>query len=430
MRSMFVLSILAAVLSVSWLVAADTSSRADVKEAPVVNPYAKWKEFVPNNDPWFFPLAVFTQEPKNAGRYKELGINVYFYLWKGPTAAQITELKKHDMRVICEFNDYAQKHLVDDPIVVAWTHLDEPDLAIFKRADLLANQEQAKKLVKEHWPKMYKEMDLDNKDYKGWGFGYGPDACRKHYEHIKTFDKTKPVIIGLSKAVVEPFNGRGDRKPHDEDFSEYINGSSDIAAFDIYPVAYGRADDLWLVPKGIDNLNKWDKGNRPKWCAIECTFGRPDNPSATAAQIRAEIWMAIIHGGRGIGYFVHNFDKNGKYVTGSGLLKDAEMMKAIKKQNAEIRALAKVIYAPQIKGVSLATHPEAKLDYVAKKVDGQVYILSSTMTTTPTSATFSVEGLKDGEVEVINEDRTLKLKDGKFTDSFAGYDVNLYRIKK
>ncbi len=139
--------------------------------------------------------------------------------------------------------------------------------------------------------------------------------------------------------------------------------------------------------------------------------------------------MAIIHGARGIGYFVHNFDKNGKYVTGSGLLKDAEMMKAITKQNAEIKSLAKVIYAPQIKDVSLKTDPEAKLDYVAKKVDGAMYILSSTMTTKPTSATFTIKGVKNGEVEVINEGRTLKLTNGTFTDAFAGYDVNLYRIK-
>ena len=62
-------------------------------------------------------------------------------------------------------------------------------------------------------------------------------------------------------------------------------------------------------------------------------------------------------------------------------------------------------------------------------MDAEVYILSSTMTVTPTTATFSIEGVNDGEVEVINENRALKVKDGKFTDAFAGFDVNLYRIK-
>jgi hypothetical protein len=429
-KAIVVASMLTAVLCVSCRAAPDALSDADPEGALVTNPYAKWEGFVSEDDPWFFPLAVFTQAPKNAGRYKELGINVYFYLWKGPTAEQIAELKKHDMRTICEFNDYAAKHLVNDPIVLAWTHVDEPDLAIFSRDDLLADQEKAKKLVKEHWPEMYKEMDLDNKDYDGWGFGYGPDVCRKHYERIKTFDKTRPVIIGLSQAILEPRNGRGDRKYHDEDYPAYINGSSDIATFDIYPVAYGRADELWLVPKGVDNLNEWDNGNRPKWCAIECTFGRPDKPCATPEQMRAEIWMAIIHGARGLGFFVHHFDRNGKYVTDAGLLQDPEMMNAVKKQTAEIRALGKVIYAPQIKDVSLSTTPEAGLDFVPKRVDGHVYILASTMTTRPTAATFSVEGIDDGEVEVIGEGRVLRIEDGQFTDAFGGYDVNLYKIRK
>jgi len=398
-------------------------------EPPVVNPYSVWEGFVPADDPWFFPLAVYTQEPKRAGKYKAIGINVFFHLWQGPTAEQIAELEKHGMRTVCEFNEYAEKNLLDSPVVLAWTHLDEPDLVSkFKRKYLFEDQERAKALVKEHWPKMYDEMDLDHKDYGGWGFGYGPEYCRKHYEHIKQFDTKRPVIMGLSKGVVVPFKGRGDRADHNEDYIEYLKGTCDMNGFDIYPVAYGRPDELNLVPKGIENLNKWDANNQLKWCAIECTFGRPDNPSASPEQIRAETWMAIIHGARAIGYFVHHFDKNGKYVTDNGLLEDPEMTEYIKHQNAEIKSLAKVIYAPEIDAVSLTTQPEAELDYVAKKVDDAVYILSSTLTTNGTEATFTIEGLSDATVEVINENRTVPMKNGTFFDAFGGYDVNLYRI--
>lgn len=401
-----------------------------LKEAPVANPYSAWDGFVPEDDPWFFPLAVYTQPPERAGKYKAIGINTYYHLWKGPTAGQVAELKKHGMRTVCEFNEYAQEHLLDDPAVLAWTHRDEPDLvSTFKRKYLLKDQARAKALVKEHWPEMYDEMDLDTKDYDGWGFGYGPASCREYYGHIKRFDTRRPVIMGLSKGVVVPFNGRGDRKQNNEDYIEYLSGTCDMNGFDIYPVAYGRPNELNLVPKGIDNLNRWDANNQLKWCAIECTFGSPDGPSATPEQIRAETWMAIIHGARAIGYFVHHFDKNGKFVTSNGLLVDPDMAEAIKKQNAEIRSLAKVVYAPETGAVSLSTEPEAKLDFVAKKVDGAVYILSSTMTTNATEATFSIEGLGDARVEVVNEDRTIPVKDGVFTDSFGGYDVNLYKIK-
>lgn len=39
----------------------------------------------PSEDPGDFPIAVWLQDPRNAARYKELGINVYVGLWKGPT---------------------------------------------------------------------------------------------------------------------------------------------------------------------------------------------------------------------------------------------------------------------------------------------------------------------------------------------------------
>lgn len=220
------------------------------------NPFSKWAGFVPKDDPYFFPIGVYTQDPVNAGKYKALGINLYMLLWEGPTAEQIAELKKHDMRVFCKFNEYAKNHLLDDPIVVGWNHMDEPDLAKFTRTSLLENQAKTKNIVKEHWPKMYEEMDLDNKDYAGWGFGYSPGYLQNHYEYIKKYDARRPIKLGLSKAVVLSTVARGDRMLNDEDYFAYANGnSSDLISFDVYPVAYGNPDKLWQIPAGIDRLN-------------------------------------------------------------------------------------------------------------------------------------------------------------------------------
>jgi len=407
-----------------------SASGASEISPPVTNPYSVWEDFVPEDDPWFFPIAVYTQEPWFAGLYKNLGINLYYYLWEGPTAEQIALLKKHDMRVIADFNEYAEKHLVDDPIVAAWTQHDEPDIAVthHTKETMLADPEQAKALMKEIWPEMYKEMELDTKPYAGEGFGLSPDYCERHYNHIKSFDRKRPVFVGLSSLVIKHYPIRGDREGHPEDYPEYVNRCGDMVAFDIYPVAYGLADELNLVPKGVDQLNEWDTGDKPKWVAIECTFGRPSAPVATPDQIRAEIWMSIIRGARGIGYFVHHFNRNYKCVTDEGLLRDPEMMAAVKKQNAEIQSLARVIYAPEIDTVTLRVEPEVELDFKAKKVDGLTYIFASTTTTDSTTATFTLKEIQSGMVEVVNEDRILKIKGGTFTDDFGGYDVNLYRI--
>ena len=59
------------------------------------------------DDSTFFPLGVWLQSPNNATNFKELGINLYIGLWKGPTASQLQELKKAGMAVICHQNAIA-----------------------------------------------------------------------------------------------------------------------------------------------------------------------------------------------------------------------------------------------------------------------------------------------------------------------------------
>src|SRR6266404_7273348 len=45
-------------------------------------------------DPGFFPIGVWLQSPRNAAKYKAAGINLYVALWRGPTEAQLAELRK------------------------------------------------------------------------------------------------------------------------------------------------------------------------------------------------------------------------------------------------------------------------------------------------------------------------------------------------
>src|ERR1044071_3522665 len=98
---------------------------ADDPRRPVAPP-PREKHFLA--DPDVFPVAVWLQSPARAADYKAIGINLYVGLWKGPTDAQLADLKRHGMRVVCSQNAVGLKHL-DDPTIVAWMHGDEPDNA-------------------------------------------------------------------------------------------------------------------------------------------------------------------------------------------------------------------------------------------------------------------------------------------------------------
>src|SRR5215207_1379274 len=65
----------------------------------------------------FFPLAVWVQNPLRAAEYKKAGINTYVALWNGPTDAQLAELDKHGMKVVCHQNKVGLAHKDNKTII-------------------------------------------------------------------------------------------------------------------------------------------------------------------------------------------------------------------------------------------------------------------------------------------------------------------------
>ena len=114
-----------------WLLISSVASVAlDWKQsvAPAQsNPYVHWKNG-PSHEAEFYPIAVWLQSPRKAKQYRDAGFNTYVGLWKGPTEAQLAELKEAGMKVICHQNPVGLRH-VDDPTIVGWMHGDEPDNA-------------------------------------------------------------------------------------------------------------------------------------------------------------------------------------------------------------------------------------------------------------------------------------------------------------
>lgn len=359
------------------------------------SPYAPWKNGPPA-DPAFFPIAVWLQAPRNAPRYKELGINTYVGLWNGPTQAQIDELEKHGINVICSQDPQFKNR----KSIIAWMHDDEPD----------------------------------NAQSLGKGKGYGPpistDKIIDDYKQMVARDPTRPVLLNLGQGVAyDNYIGRGVRRGKLEDYPRYIQGS-DIVSFDIYPANHDKPeikDQLWYVPKGVTRLREWSEDRKIVWNCIECTAIGSDKIRVTPDQVRSEVWMSIIHGSRGIIYFVHQFKP--KFIE-AGLLADAQMSKAVATLNAQIHQLAPVINSPPLDGAVKVESDNDKIPiaHTARRHDGSTYLFAVAMRPGQTRATFQVPGLDRATIQVIGESRTLNLSAGRFADDFAAFGVHLYRI--
>jgi len=352
------------------------------------------------DDASFFPIAVWVQSPNRAEEYKAAGINMYVGLWHGPTEEQLKALEKAGMKLVCAQNAVGLSNK-NSPVIVAWMHGDEPD----------------------------------NAQSLGSGKGYGPpilpEVIQGRYEKMKAADPSRPVLLNLGQGVAwDNYIGRGVRRNHPEDYPEYLKGC-DIGSFDIYPAVHDKkeiAGKLEYVARGVQRLEEWTEGKKRIWNCIECTHISNVNVKPTPEQVRSEVWMALIHGSRGLIYFVHQFKPEFRE---AGLLADKEMVEAVTAINKQIQELAPVLNSPSVKDLVQVESSDANVPVatMVKKGKDGTYVFAVSMRNGPTRATFKVKGMGQGLVEVLGEGRELKPAAGSFEDAFAGYAVHLYRMQ-
>lgn len=341
----------------------------------------------PADDVGFFPIGVWLQDPDNAPAYRSIGINLFIGQWQGPTEAQLASLRAAGMPVIADQNQVALSRL-DDPTLAGWLQQDEPD----------------------------------NAQPDGAG-GYGPcvepAVVVERYEQMRRADPTRPVLLNLGQGVA-----------HDIDRPYVGAGAADIVSFDIYPVTspYDHIrGDLWRVALGVDRLREWTAGTKIIWNVIETTHISSES-LPTPHQIRAEVWMSLVHGSMGIVYFAHEWKPAFRE---AALLHYPETRDAVAAINAEILGLAPVLNSGErLDEIALMTHrPGVPVDILARGYEGWVYLFAVSMRDEATDLSFAVpQAARFGTVEVLGEDRRLELRSRVFEDHFEGYDVHLYRM--
>lgn len=347
------------------------------------------------HDPHRFPIGVWLQSPENAKRYKDAGINFYIGLWQGPTEQQLRDLRAAGMPVICDQNAIGLAHR-GDPEILGWTQQDEPDNA------------------------------------QPSGNGYGPCVPPANvvakFRELKAADPSRPVVLNLGQGVAnDDWVGRGSGASL-SDYQTYVGGG-DIVSYDIYPVSsYSKQpseDYLWLVPKGVDRLQSWVHGAKPTWNCLECT-GVDSGKKPTPDQVKAELWMSVIHGSRGIVYFAHEFKPAFKE---AALLQDSAMLAAVTKMNAQLQGLASVINLGKVgRTIRVSSlKPSVGVDTLELSYGGATYLFAVGMANEPTTATFSVPSGRSAEV--LGEGRSVQIDGGRFAEEFSPYAVHLYRIR-
>jgi hypothetical protein len=186
-------------------------------------------------------------------------------------------------------------------------------------------------------------------------------------------------------------------------------GKSDMVGFDLYPLQeFCSADWLPDVAGAQRELVRLARG-RPTFQWIEVRTWKCNAPAVrvTAATVRAESWLAVAGGARGLGFFPAGWDPA---VTPA--------IAAVSKETAAIGAALAAADAPVA-----ATAPVVA---TARTVSGALYVIAVNPTRTAVHATITAPGLNGRTLTALGEGRTVASSGDSFDDGFGWLAVHLY----
>jgi hypothetical protein len=365
--------------------------------------YSRWSHGPPAN-PNFFPIAVWLQSASASPAYRAIGINTYIGLSQDTTNAELAALRDAGMQTICDPDQDWMSHLTD-PTIDGWRiPQDEPDNA---------------------------------QPVTDGGSGYGPcidpSTIVAEYDTQVAADPSRPLFLNLGQGVAYiDYPGRGSACAGQTSMYPLYAAGADLLSFDIYPVNNTDATtggNLWYVATGVDNLRGWASYQKPVWNWIETTGIDDPLHTPTPAQIKTEVWMSLVHGSMGIGYFCHIFSPS---FIEAGLLSVTANAAAVGAIDSQIEALAPVLNTQSLaNGATVSSsNSSVPVDIMVKRYAGNLYVFAVAMRSGSTTATFALRGVSTATAAVLGESRSLGVDGGTFSDTFAPYAVHLYEINK
>jgi RNA polymerase sigma factor (sigma-70 family) len=323
--------------------------------------YSAWKNG-PSDDPSYFPIGVWMQDPKWAEEYRDAGINVYVGMKNSPTAEELAMLRASQMTLICG-QDAAALDFHDDKTISGW---------------------------------------IDVEDYADHKKIAAPAFVARHYRSLSSAEPTHPVALFLPEGV---------------DYGSYLAGCN-IAIMDLWPLLYYEKE-----PRKTDQIYGWVHSGKPVWNLSENSLHNRYRLSP-----ETEAWLGLVQGARGQIWYVH---KSPAEDNDRSLLDNPQLLSAITAVNRRIRSLAPVLNAPhESDGVEVESFEPDVAVATTRHWGGEAYVFAVGLRDTEAQVTMRIRGLK-GELKatVLDENRSIAVKDGLLSDVFEPHAVHLYRIK-
>ena len=213
--------------------------------------------------------------------------------------------------------------------------------------------------------------------------------------------------------LTDHFSQRAAPPPNGKDIYPAFFESADVIGFDTYPVEVrcrlDMIDNVYWMQRELITLTRgkptfqWIEAGPMEHCR--------ENQDPTPEVVRAETWLAIAGGARGIGYFPDWWEES---------IRDE-----VRLTNREILALAPALLAP----VARANWSvESPVRVAARRHNGATYVVAVNTSNAPTTAVFTVPGLGGRSLRAFREGRIVRPLGDLVTDKLPGLGVAVYVV--
>jgi hypothetical protein len=203
--------------------------------------------------------------------------------------------------------------------------------------------------------------------------------------------------------------------------SEYgvFGRMADVAGFDLYPLGHCQSDLTAVYQAQRDFIQL--TGGMPTFQWIETGPIKPTYCGGfkmTAAELNAEVWLAIVGGARGIGYFTHTWSPDHKAFDVTPTLQNA-----MKSTSSELAAVG-----PGLLGRTVSSGVNNSAIKVVARAGGDNidYVFAVNTQRVPITAQVDVPRLDDGALKVFREKRAVIVGNHQFVDTFQALAVHVY----
>jgi hypothetical protein len=272
-----------------------------------------------------------------------------------------------------------------------------------------------------------------NKDEAWWGNTPAADLQRG-YDVIKQEDVNHPI-----EQTHAPRGTIADLQPY--------NSAADILALDIYPVGVPPGANSLLANKEISMvgdyaqfLSQVGNGQKHFWMVEQIAWSGVTPPAKTLVfptfrQSRYMAYQAIVNGARGLMFFGGNIAatlNTQDLPLGWNWTFWRNVLKPVVQQIGDHSVLAKALVAPNSAlpiTMTGATAPD--IEFCVREVPPNLYLIACKREGANANVTFAGLPAWAATGEVLYEaPRTVTAQNGQFTDTFAPFDVHVYRFSQ